>query len=445
MKSDPSQSLQRVLSRRDLIIYGLVILTPTAPYPVIGVVQQASGGHATLSYLVAMVAMLFTAASYARMSLEFPAAGSTYTYVQRGLNEHVGFLAGWAMLLDYLLIPLLSVVYASLTAARLLPDVPYMAWAMLFTLAITLANARGIRTTVRANTILMVIMSVSAILFAALAVIAATAQGGLASLWSPPAIYNPETFSLRAVMLGAGISALSYIGFDAVTTLAEDSKNPQRDVGFATVAVCVAQTAICAITVYLATLVWPDYRAFPAAETAILDIGGRIGGPWMMGWITFVLLVAALASAMTGQAGASRLLLGMGRDGALSRRLFGQLDEESGTPVRAIWFLGAATLTGSLLAGFQLIVELLNFGAFAGFILVNCAVINHFYLKGGGSRNWWRDLAAPLAGAAVCAYLWLSLSSSAKAAGGAWLAAGAIYLAVLTRGFRLAPKRLEVG
>ncbi len=439
MKTEGTTRLRRVLSRRDLIIYGLVILTPTAPYPVIGVVQQASGGHATLCYLVAMVAMLFTAASYARMSLEFPEAGSTYTYVQRGLNEHAGFLAGWAMLLDYLLIPLLSVVYAALTANRLLPAVPYMVWVALFTLLITVANANGIKTTVRANNVLMAIMSVSAILFAVLAVRHVTA------LWSPPAIYNPETFSLRALMLGAGISALSYIGFDAVTTLAEESKDPARDVGFATVAVCFAQTAICAVTVYLATLVWPLYRTFPSADTAILDIGARIGGEWMMGWITFVLLVAALASAMTGQAGASRLLLGMGRDGALSRRVFGHLDEASGTPVRAIWFMGAATLAGSFLAGFQLIVELLNFGAFAGFILVNCAVISHFYLRPNGPREPWRNLVAPLAGALVCAYLWLSLSSAAKTAGFAWLAAGAIYLAVLTKGFRLAPKQMEVG
>ncbi|MBI2685855.1 MAG: APC family permease [Acidobacteria bacterium] len=442
MRNEETTRLRRVLSRRDLIVYGLVILTPTAPYPVIGVVQQASGGHATLCYLVAMVAMLFTAASYARMSIEFPAAGSTYTYVQRGLNEHAGFLAGWAILLDYLLIPLLSVVYAALTANRLLPAVPYMAWVVLFTLTITLANANGIKTTVRANTVLMAIMSASAILFAVFAVRMLMAQGGVAALWSPRAIYNADTFSLRALMLGAGISALSYIGFDAVTTLAEDSKDPARDVGYATVAVCLAQTAICAVTVYLATLVWPQYQSFPDADTAILDIGRRIGGEWMMGWITFVLLVAALASAMTGQAGASRLLLGMGRDGVLSRRVFGHLDEVSGTPVRAIWFMGAATLAGSLLAGFQLIVELLNFGAFAGFILVNCAVINHFHLRRNGL---WRDLIAPLAGAVVCAYLWLSLSSAAKAAGFAWLAAGAVYLAILTRGFRLAPKQMEVG
>src|SRR6266851_5924394 len=134
---------KRVLSRGDLILYGLVILTPTAPYPVYGIVQQVSQGHAALSYLVAMVAMLFTAASYGKMSGAFPSAGSTYTYAQRALNEHVGFLAGWAMMLDYFLIPLLSVIYAALTAARLMPQVPYLAWAVLFTVSLTLVNIPG--------------------------------------------------------------------------------------------------------------------------------------------------------------------------------------------------------------------------------------------------------------------------------------------------------------
>lgn len=440
----PVTMLRRVLTRRDLVIYGLVILTPTAPYPVFGTVQQLSGGHATLSYLVAMVAMLFTAASYARMAAAFPVAGSTYSFVQRGLNEHAGFLAGWAMLLDYFLIPLLSIVYASLTAARLLPAIPYYAWVLLFTAAITMVNVRGIRATARANVVLMAILSTSAVLFAVLAIRYVVASGG--PLWSMAAIFRPETFSVRALMLGAGISALSYIGFDAVTTLAEESHNPESDVAFATVFTCFLQTVICAVTVYLAALVWPDYRAFPQVETAILDIGTRIGGNWMFGWITLVLLVAGLASAMTGQAGASRLLLGMGRDGVLSRKLFGHVDEASASPTRAIWFMGALSLVGSLAAGFQFIVELLNFGAFCGFTLVNCSVISHYFVRGGKRAGgaMWHYLVFPAAGAAVCVYLWLSLTRAAQIAGFTWMGAGLIYLAVLTGGFRTAPKRLEM-
>jgi amino acid transporter len=434
-----------VLSRGDLILYGLVILTPTAPYPVYGIVQQVSQGHAALSYLVAMVAMLFTAASYGKMSGAFPSAGSTYTYAQRALNEHVGFLAGWAMMLDYFLIPLLSVIYVALTAERLLPQIPYWVWAAMSTVAITLINVRGIRVTARASTVMMIVMSACALLFIWLAARWVVESAGIGGLVSARGFYRPESFALRPLMLGAAIATLSYIGFDAISTLAEDTLRPERDIAFATVIVCVLQTIFCVATVYLAALAWPDYQSFPQTETAILDIGRRIGGPWMVGCLTIVLVVAGLASALTGQAGASRLLYGMGRDGVLPRRIFAYLDPRYSTPTRSIYLIGAISLVGAMAVRFQLAAELLNFGAFVGFILVNLSVIRHYYIRLGERRGVYlfTNLLFPLAGALVCSYVWMSLTGKAKLVGFGWLLAGVLYLAVLTRGFRVAPKKLE--
>ena len=438
-------ALKRILSRRDLILYGLVILTPTAPYPVYGIVQQTSNGYAALSYLVAMVAMLFTAASYGKMSGVFPSAGSTYTYVQNALNPHVGFLAGWAMILDYLLIPLLSVIYAALTANRLAPQIPYWVWAVSFTAAITLVNVRGIRVTARAGNVMMALMTICAALFVVLAARWVLARHGLAGLIAPEVFYDPRTFSLRPLMLGAAIASLSYIGFDAISTLAEDTINPERDISIATVLVCLIQTVFCVVTVYLAALVWPDYHSYPESETVILDIGRRAGGPWMMGFLTFILLVAGIASALTGQAGASRLLLGMGRDGVISRRIFAHVDARYSTPSRSVYLMGAVSLVGSLVMRFQLAVELLNFGAFVGFILVNLSVIRHFYVRLRRRRGMaaLTNLVFPLLGAIVCSYVWLNLSWKARVAGFGWLALGMIYLAVLTRGFRVAPRAMS--
>jgi len=437
-------TLKRILSRRDLILYGLVILTPTAPYPVYGIVQQTSHGHAVLSYLVAVVAMLFTAASYGKMSGAYPAAGSTYTYAQKALNPHVGFLAGWAMILDYFLIPLLSIIYSALTAARLVPHVPYIVWAIFFTVALTMINIPGIRVTTRASSVMMVIMTASAVLFVALAARYVAAAHGIAALIDLRGIWRPESFGIRPMMLGASIAALSYIGFDAISTLAEDTVDPERDIAFATVLVCILQTAFCVATVYLAALVWPDYRSYPEAETVILDLSRRVGGSWMFGFVTFVLLVAGLASALTGQAGASRLLYGMGRDGVISRRLFGYIHPRFSTPTRSIYFMGAFSLVGVAFLRFQMAVELLNFGAFAGFILVNLSVIRHYYVRLGKRRGWdlVTNLLFPSAGALVCLYVWLSLTTNAKIAGFAWLAVGVLYLAGITRGFRIAPREL---
>ena len=442
MAGAASGSLKRVLSRRDLIIYGLVILTPTAPYPVYGIVQQTSRGHAALSYLVAMAAMLFTAASYGKMAAAFPAAGSTYTYAQRALNPHIGFLAGWAMMRDYFLIPLLSIIYAALTAARLAPGVPYLVWAVLFTLALTAVNVPGIRVTARASSAMMAVMTACAVAFIVLAARYVAAAHGLAGLLDARGLYRPESFAGRPLMLGASIAAISYIGFDAISTLAEDTLDPERDIAFSTVLVCVLQTVFCVATVYLAGLVWPDYRSFPQADTIILDFGRRIGGGWMFGALTFVLLVAGLASALTGQAGASRLLYGMGRDGVISRRLFGYIDPRFSTPTRSIYFMGLLSLAGALTLRFQMAVELLNFGAFVGFILVNLSVIRHYYFRLGrrGGSALFTNLVFPACGTLVCTYVWLSLSGSAKLVGFGWLAIGAGYLAATTRGFRRVPR-----
>ena len=428
--------LRRVLSRRDLILYGLVILTPTAPYPVFGIVQQTSRGHSVLSYLVAMVAMLFTAMSYGRMSGAFPSAGSTYTYVSEGLHPVVGFFAGWGMILDYMLIPLLSVVYAALTASRMVPAVPYAAWAVLFTLAITLINLRGMRMTKWVGNVMMVLMCVCAVLFVILALRYLAAHG--IPMRSARAVYNPATFRLPPLMLGTAIASLSFIGFDAISTLAEDTVHPERDISVATVTVCLTETVFCVATVYVASLVAPDFAHYAESETEILDIGRAIGGTAMLQFISVILLVAGLASALTGQAGASRLLLGMGRDGVISRRFFAHLDPRHATPTRSIYLMGAISLAGSLLLRFQLVVELLNFGAFFGFILVNLSVVRHFFVR-RHERGWratWTALIFPALGAVVSGYIWLSLSGKAQLAGFAWLAAGAVYLAILTRGFR---------
>lgn len=436
-------TLRRVLSRRDLILYGLVILTPTAPYPVFGIVQQTSLGHGVLSYLVAMVAMLFTAMSYGRMSGAFPSAGSTYTYVSEGLHPVVGFLAGWGMILDYMLIPLLSVVYAALTASRMVPSVPYAAWAVLFTVAITLVNLRGLRMTKWVGNVMMVLMSVCAVLFIALGLRYLGAHG--IPLHSARAVYNPATFRLPPLMLGAAIASLSFIGFDAISTLAEDTLHPERDISVATVTVCLIETVFCVATVYVASLVAPDFAHYAQSETEILDIGRAIGGTAMLQFISIILLVAGLASALTGQAGASRLLLGMGRDGVISRRFFAHLDPRHATPTRSIYLMGAVSLAGSLLLHFQLVVELLNFGAFFGFILVNLSVVRHFFVRKGerGWRSMWTALIFPALGTLVSGYIWLSLTVKAQLAGFAWLAVGAIYLAVLTRGFRRDVGRLS--
>lgn len=424
--------LVRVLSLGDLIFYGIVLIQPIAPVGIFGLISKLSGGHAVTAILVAMVAMTLTAWSYGRMASLYPAAGSAYTYVSRGLNPHLGFLAGWAMFLDYLIIPVVNVIYMALTFQRLAPRVPFIVWAAIAAGSITYLNLRGIRFTVRMNEVLLGVMSVVLVAFVALAV----RYLGWGELFSVQPFYDPRTFDPRAIATATSLAALTYIGFDGVTTLAEEVRDPKRTVPLATVLVCVITGVLSAAQVYLGQRVWPDFAGFPNVETAFLDVTGRVGGPLMFQAFAAILIVACFGSGLAGQAGAARLLYGMGRDGVLPRRLFGQIDPRRHNPARNILLVGLLAFGGAVALSYELAAELLNFGAFLAFMGVNLAVMRQFRRQPG-------KLVAPALGFLFCAAIWVSLPAPAKIAGGAWFLAGLLYAAVRTRGFRTRPATVD--
>ena len=427
--------LERVLSLGDLIFYGIVLITPMAPVGIFGIASQRSGGHAVTTILVAMVAMVFTAYSYGRMAGLYPSAGSAYVYVGRGLNPHLGFLAGWAMFLDYLIIPILNTIYVSLTLGRLAPEVPFAAWAVLTVAAMTLLNVRGIRYTARASQLLLAGMTVVILFFFILAIRYLFTTAGWGGLFALKPFYNPETFHLHAIGTATSLAALTYIGFDGVTTLAEEAKDPKRTVPLATVLVCVITGVMSALQLYLAHQAWPDYGSFTNLETAFLDVTARVGGPALFQAVAIVLIVSCFGSGLTGQTGAARLLYGMGRDGVLPRRLFGYLDPRRHSPTYNILLLAAFAFAGALLLDYELSAALLNFGAFLSFMGVNLAAIRRFAFT--------RAAVVSALGFLFCLWIWLSLPLPAKIAGGAWLLAGIVYSAIQTRGFRLRPVAVD--
>ena len=273
--------LRRVLSLWDLVLYGVVAVTPSAPVTVFGLVSVRARGHTVDTILFAMLAMVLTAISYGRMAALYPAAGSAYTYVGRGLNPHLGFLAGWAMLLDYLIIPVFCVVYGSLIVQRLLPQVPYVIIAAGFAGGITYLNVRGIRATARANEVLMAFMGIVLLALITLAIRYLFTHQGWDGLFSTLPFYDPSEFHWGAVLHATSFAALTYIGFDAVTTLAEDVHNPKRNVLLATVSVCLFTGIFGGLLTYLGQRVWPDFRTFPDIATAYMDVTRRVGGVWL--------------------------------------------------------------------------------------------------------------------------------------------------------------------
>ena len=425
---------KRVLSFRDLVIFGIAFLGPTAPYSMFGIATVKSGGHLPLVYLIAMVAMSFTAISYGRMAAAYPEAGSTYSYTAKALHPAAGFLSGWAMTLDYILIPMLSVIFIGLTANKLWPETPYAVWAALTTAVITVINLRGILLASRANYVMNAIMSASLIWFIALAARALWGGVGEGQLISAKPFFNPQTFAFSDVMGATSLAVLSFIGFDGVSTLAEDAKNPRRDIGRSTVVVCFVAGGLFIFQSYLAQMVWPDYTKFAPVETAFMDVGRLVGGDALFYFISFALVVAGLACAITGQASASRLLCGMGRDRLLPYRIFGYVHPRLGTPVYSVLLMGGLHLIGALILKYTEAAELVNFGAFIGFMAVNLCVIRHYWL--GKRERRLTDLILPALGFVVCLYIWLHLSRLAMGLGLLWMVIGSLYLLWLTRGFK---------
>jgi len=443
--------LRRTLTLWDLIFYGIVLIQPIAPVPLYGIAQKLSDGHFVTIILIVLFGMLITAVSYGRMGALYPTAGSAYTYVGKGLNPHLGFLAGWAMILDYLLQPLINTVWISTALhERYVQQVPFAVWALLIAGIMTVLNLIGVKASANANKVLLGIMSVVVVAFVALALKYLYGGQGWAGLFSLQPLYDPKTFDVHKILKASSFAALTYIGFDGVTTLAEDVENPKRNVLLAVVLTCIFAGACSGVEAYLGARVWPDWHSFPNFETAFMDICSRVGGKVLFHGMGAILIVAAFGSGLTGTLGAARLLFGMGRDNVLPKRFFGQLKPGTSTPANNILLIGGMAFVGAIVLyhignAYEHAAELLNFGAFLAFMGVNFACFWQFSVRvrAGYRRRLLADALLPLIGFVVCSYFWWNLNALAKTVGGIWFAVGILYVGYKTNWFRSAPVMID--
>ena len=392
--------------------------------PIFGVASQEARGHVVTAVLIAMVAMLFTALSYGRMARYYPSAGSAYTYVSQEINPGLGYLVGWSIVMDYLLNPLICTIWCSKAAGNFFPFVPYAVWVCTFAIGFTALNLHGIETSARVNQMAVLGMSVVVAIFFGFALNHILGRQHSTGIELLRPFYDPSTFSWRRLSSGTALAALTYIGFDGVSTLSEEVENPRRNILLATVLTCVITGILAALEVYAAQLIWPDYRNYPDVDTAFVHVAARAGGRFLFVLLNLTLLVATVGSGFASQLGAARLLYGMGRDNSIPRRFFGSVDAKRGIPVNNVLLSGAIALTGALVLSYELGTELLNFGAFIAFMGVNAAAIARYCVRG----RWTLSNAVPsLLGFAFCLYIWLSLSLHAKFAGIVWLGAGLLY------------------
>ena len=416
--------LDRALSVGDLIVYGMIFMVPIAPFSVFGFAWQESRGMVVLAYLVGLVGMLFTALSYAAMSRAFPLAGSVYAYVQRGLHETAGFLAGWLILLDYILIPALLYLFSAAALQPLLPQVPSWLWLAGFVALNAAANLVGVRVTARLYKALLALELLVLAWFVVVGLKALYGQG--AGLTLAP-LYDAHSFSLATVASATSIAVLSFLGFDGISTLSEESTGARDAIATATVASLLLIGALFVLQTWIATDLARGTH-FSSAASAFYEIAARAGGSELRLAVTLAVVISfGIANSMAAQAAVSRVLFAMARDRKLPRAL-AAVHPRFKTPYVSILLVAAVSLLVGLFFYRRIddLTLVVNFGALTSFMLLHLAVVYHYFFR-QRTGAWVRHLVFPLAGFGVILYVLYGMDRPAKLLGGCWIALGIAY------------------
>ena len=445
------QELRRGLQLHDVVLYGVLFMVLIAPQSIWGSLQVDSGGLTPLVYIIGFVAISFTALSYAAMSSKFPIAGSVYSYVQRAINPHVGFMSGWLILLDYILVPSLLLVMVANWGTTLVPGSPWWLWVVVFIAFNTFVNVRGITMSKGVDWIIFAVEILALIVFIAVGCMYVSGGGGYGEFSTEP-FYKPGEVDLHFVATAVSLACLSFLGFDGMSTLAEETYKPEKNIGKGIlIALCIMIVVFVAQT-YVAALFLPDW-ANTDPDMGFFDACYAAGGLLLQNFMLVINIVAiGIANIMNAQIASSRLLFSMGRDGVLPRVL-GKVHPKYQTPWVAAIFLGAfslvLTLTAGQFGGMTVLAPMVNFGALASFIVLNFGVFWYFWCKEKqrGGKAVLRYLICPWIGILILIYVFTGFDLLTYGVGVSWFIVGLIIAAVISKGFKEVPdafKNLEV-
>jgi amino acid transporter len=428
-----AQSLRRTLSYYDLLIYGLAYVAPFALFQSLGFVWQASNGLIVLAYVLAAVCMYFTAKSYALMTETVPSAGSVYGFARHALGPFPGFIAGWMILLDYLLIPAYVYVFMAVALGTLIPPVDRGIWIIVLSGATLGVNWFGVKVTSRANLISVVTqVAILAVLMLFFLVALYHGKGNGALTLRP--LYTPQLFHIKSIFAATSICVMSFLGFDAISTLSEEvESNDRRVVGRAIVAVLFLSAALFAAVAWITGDLMSGF-AIKDPAAAVYELAEWAIGPWaslLTAWA--MATVVGLTNALPMQVGVARVLYAMGRDRQLPPVL-AKLHPTYGTPYVGMLVTTAISVAVALVMRNQMdeLVSIVNFGALSGFMLLHVSVIVLFWFKARSGR-WIVHLVVPVSGIIVVLAVLSGMSSLAMMLGVAWLVVGLVYGTILTK------------
>lgn len=421
------QELNRSLTFMDLLIYGLIFMVPIAPWTIFGTVYNLSNGMVPLVYLIGMVAMVFTALSYSQMAKAIPMAGSVYNYVGKGLHPTLGFFAGWLMLLDYLLVPTLLYVMAAVSMAGIFPGTPQWMWALIFVAINVIINIRGVSSLKWMNRIFLIMELVFLVVLIYIfgsAIVTGSVPG---AAWSIQPIWDPEVMTPAMLAAALSVAVLSFLGFDGISTLAEETKGGRSTAGRAMIVALVIVGVLFIIQTWLACMVSGPFSEIvgdDAVNTAFFDAIRKASSSGVVtAFYICNVLAVGIANAMAAQAATSRLLYSMARDRQLPHFLC-SINKRK-VPGNAILLVGviSAVLVLFFVGQLNTLSSMVNFGALSGFILLHISVI-YFYTVKEKSRSFFLHLISPLIGFVIITYVLINAGTPAHIAGGIWIFVG---------------------
>lgn len=430
--------LRRTLGFRDLVVYGLLFIAPMAPVGVFGTLDAKSDGAVALVYIAATVVMAFTAFSYAQMVRVAPLAGSVFAYARKGLGEGPGFIAGWMAMLDYLLIPAVAYLFSGIAMNSLVPEVSRWVWTALAVVLTTLLNLWGVRAAARVGFAVLAMEIVVLLVFLVSAAVVLVRDGAQRGWLSP--LTGDAGFSAAAVLGAVSVAVLSYLGFDAIASFAEEVTGGSAKVARAVLFCLVLAGVLFVAQAYLAALLEPvssaELAADPVAQgSAFYDTVDSAVGTWLHDLVAVSKAIGAAFAALAGQAAAGRLLFAMARERRLPA-LLSKVDPGSGVPRIAILIAAVVTMVAAVWAarrddGLDHLVSVVDVGALTAFVLLHASVVGWFVVRRmEGPPSWWRHVLMPVVGAGVLIAVIVEATTSAQVVGACWLAVGLVVLAV---------------
>lgn len=430
-------SLNRTLTFWPLVFLGLAFMTMMIIFTTYGIVSQVTQGMVPAAYIIVLIAMMFNVYSYGRMVKIFPSSGTAYAYTQKSIHPNAGFFVGWAIMMDYLLTPMLNYLVVGIYLSSAIPSIPVWVWIVLFAVVVTIVNLLGVKLAANINILLVIFQALVVVIFTAISVKQILGGMGTGTLFSSLPFFNPDV-PFSAVTAGAAILFLSFLGFDTITTFSEETINPEKTIPRAMFAVVLIGGALFIFISYIIQMVFPDFMSFNDVEAAGFEIVAAVTGTLFTSIFLAGGVTACFASAMVSHAGISRFLYAMGRDGVLPKRFFGYLSPKFKVPLFNVLLVGVISLL-ALVLSMEFLLAFINFGVLIAFSFVNLSVISHYFIRNkrrGSVKEIILYLILPLIGFCINAWLWSNLEKTALILGGSWLVIGLIYLAYLTKMFR---------